>query len=65
MKGPVWYLNSFLMVFCRGTPPIMSARSSHNEPTDPFTVLELQDQEIGEIYVAQERHVTNCKAQKL
>ena len=34
-------------------------------PTNPFTVLEPQDQEIGEFYVAQECRVTDFGAPKL
>ena len=34
-------------------------------PTNPFTILEPQDQEIGQIYVAQERRATDFGAQKL
>ena len=34
-------------------------------PTDPFTTLTLQDQEIGEVYVVQERRTTDFEAPKL
>ena len=34
-------------------------------PTNTFTVLEPQDQEIGECYVVQERRVTDFEAPKL
>ena len=36
-----------------------------NTPTGPFTKLELQDQEIGEFCVAQERRATDYKASNL
>ena len=39
------------------------AVSTH--PTNPFTILEPQDQEISEFYVVQERHTTDFKAPKL
>ena len=31
-------------------------------PTNPFTILELSDQEIGEFYVVQERRATDFEA---
>ena len=34
-------------------------------PTNPFTILEPLDQEIGEFYVVQERHATDLDAPKL
>ena len=34
-------------------------------PTNPFTILEPQDQEIGELYVVQERRATDFEAPKL
>ena len=34
-------------------------------PTNPFSILEPQDQEIGEFYVVQERRATDLKAPKL
>ena len=34
-------------------------------PTSPFTILEPQDQEIGEFYVIQERRATDFEASKL
>ena len=34
-------------------------------PTNPFTISKLQDQEICEFYVVQERRATNSKARKL
>ena len=34
-------------------------------PTRPFTILEPQDQEIGGICVAQERHAKDFEALKL
>ena len=37
----------------------------NDRPTNPFTILEPQDQEIGEFYVVQERHMTDFKAPKL
>ena len=35
------------------------------DPTNPFTMLEPQDQEIGEFYVLQERRATDFEASKL
>ena len=37
----------------------------NNNPTNPFTFLEPRNQEIGEIYVVQERRVTDFEAPKL
>ena len=34
-------------------------------PTKPFTILDAQDQEIGETYVVQERRATDFEALKL
>ena len=34
-------------------------------PTRPFTILEPQDQDIGEFYVVQERRTTDFEASKL
>ena len=34
-------------------------------PTNHFTILELQDQEIGSFYVAQKRRATDFDAPKL
>ena len=34
-------------------------------PTSPFTILEPQDQGIGEFYVAQKRRATDFEAPKL
>ena len=34
-------------------------------PTDPFTILELHDQDIGEFYVVQEGRMTDFEASKL
>ena len=34
-------------------------------PTGPSTILEPEDQEIGEFYAAQERRATDFKASKL
>ena len=35
-----------------------------NSPTNHFTILEPQDQEIGEFYLVQERRGTDFKAPK-
>ena len=34
-------------------------------PTNPLTILEPQDQEIGELYAVQERRATDFEAKKL
>ena len=34
-------------------------------PTNPFTILEPRDQEIGEFYLVQERRATDFEAPKL
>ena len=34
-------------------------------PTNPFTILEPRDQEIGQFYVVQKRHAVDFKAPKL
>ena len=34
-------------------------------PTNPFTILQPQDQEIGELYVAQKHRATDFEAPKL
>ena len=39
--------------------------SSQPDPTEPFTILEPYDQEIGELYLVQERRVTDFEASKL
>ena len=43
---------------------IFSHADTYN-PTYPFTILEPQDQEIGQIYVAHDRRTTDFEAPKL
>ena len=40
-------------------------RYRQKEPIGPFTILESQDQEIGEFYLAQELRATGFEAPKL
>ena len=47
----------------RGSREKMAAFPLH--PTDPFTILVPQDQEIGQFYVGQERYATDFEAPKL
>ena len=37
----------------------------YHDPTNPFTILEHSDQEIGEFYVVQERRATDFEALKM
>ena len=42
-----------------------SSLASSKYPTNPFTISELQDQEIGGFYVVHRRRVTDLKVPKL
>ena len=54
----IWFHNFRVLNAALPNPSVKS-------PTNPFTVLELQDQEIGEFHGVQERRATDFEAERL
>ena len=67
MKGE-WSIGALSIYFAampNGSPRFIAALASTHCPTDPFPILEPQDQENGKFHEVQERRATDFGAPKL